>query len=105
MMPADTAVAFPSSWLSWRAGPILLTWPSQQRCFLLSMVNMLLMSARSTTSDLGCFVLALDVQNTVHVSQMKAVEFLLMAHVGGPCLMRKDSDVVPLKQIVLCMLS
>ncbi len=34
----------------------------------------------------GYFVLPLDAQNTPQAPQMKAVEFLLMPHVGGPCL-------------------
>ncbi len=34
----------------------------------------------------GYFVLPLDAQNTPQAPQMKAVEFLLMPHVSGPCL-------------------
>lgn len=46
--------------LGMQQGSILLMWPSQRRCFSLSMADMLLMPAHSRTSRVRYFVLPLD---------------------------------------------
>ena len=73
--------------LGMRPGSILLTWPRQRRRLSLRIVNMLFISV-GTIQDLcvGNFVLPLDVQNASQAPQVEAVEFPLLARVGGPCL-------------------